>query len=366
MAHCPISRRASDAGRVATCDHHCRRAGPPGEDEPPAGSGVFPIRGGAGGGRAPDRGAPLGQAVSRPASGGALRRPWPRRHGRFFPPEVALHVVRLACERPDLLGRSLSPWDGPELARQLIAAGIVANISAATVRRMLAAPQLNPWRQPVWLSPQPPRDAAFYATVSELLALDTRPRGPDALVWSVDETTSLQPRPRQHPPQSAQPKHVPTRYEHEDQRAGALNRLAAFDTRSGKVDGQGYERKRQREGLACLEPWEAEMDERLRTIPLVCDHVSTHPGQAGRPWLAKQARVVLPCTPVHGAWLNHVAHWCSSLPRTRVRMVEFESKDHLRAQLDQFIKEGNQPAHPFNGSTKSVAKIMAAAPALAA
>jgi hypothetical protein len=40
-----------------------------------------------------------------------------------FPPEVAMHVVHLACERPETLGRSLSPWDGAELARQLIAYG---------------------------------------------------------------------------------------------------------------------------------------------------------------------------------------------------------------------------------------------------
>jgi hypothetical protein len=26
----------------------------------------------------------------------------------FFPPEVAIHMVRLTCERPDILGRSLS------------------------------------------------------------------------------------------------------------------------------------------------------------------------------------------------------------------------------------------------------------------
>ena len=55
-----------------------------------------------------------------------------------FPPEVAMHVVRLACERPETLGRSLSQWDCAELARQLIAEGIVEDISAATVRRILA------------------------------------------------------------------------------------------------------------------------------------------------------------------------------------------------------------------------------------
>lgn len=44
----------------------------------------------------------------------------------------------------------------------------------------------------------------------------------------------------------AQPK-LPVRVEHEYQRFGALNLFAAFDTRTGKVWGQTYERKRQEE-----------------------------------------------------------------------------------------------------------------------
>jgi hypothetical protein len=56
----------------------------------------------------------------------------------------------------------------------------------------------------------------------------------------------------------------------------------------------------------------------------------------------------------------------SILQRKRLCIVDFESKDHLRAQIDQFIHEWTQQAHPFNWSTKSVAKVMAAAPALAA
>ena len=61
-----------------------------------------------------------------------------------FSPEVAIHVVRLACERPDLVGRSLSQWDCTELARQRITDGIVEDISASTVRRILVAHQLKP------------------------------------------------------------------------------------------------------------------------------------------------------------------------------------------------------------------------------
>jgi DDE superfamily endonuclease len=156
-----------------------------------------------------------------------------------FPPAVAIHVVRLACERPDPLGRSLSQWDCTELARQLIVEEIVEDISAATVRRILAAHQLKPWRHHVWLHPKQPRDAVFYATVSELIDLYTRPLRADEIVLSVDEKTSLQPRPRLAPTRPARPQNLPNRHEHEDTRAGALHLCAAFDTRSGQVDGHG-------------------------------------------------------------------------------------------------------------------------------
>jgi transposase len=279
---------------------------------------------------------------------------------------VAIHVVRLACERPDLLGRSLSPWDGAELAHQLITEGMVTSISVTTVRRILAAHQLKPWRHHVWLSPKQPRDAAFYTTISELIDLYTRPLGPDELVLSVDEKTSLQPRPRHAPTLPAQPQNIPNRYEHEYKRAGALNLFAAFDTRSGQVYGQCYERKRQQEFIAFLEVLDREIDEQISTIHLVCDNVSTHHGKAVSQWLTKHPRFIAHFTPVHCSWMNQVEQWFSILQRKRLRIADFESKDHLRAKLDQFIQEWNQHAHPFNWSTKSVAKIMAAAPALAA
>ena len=55
----------------------------------------------------------------------------------FFPPAVALYVVKLACERPDTAGRSLAQWDCAELARQLVRDGVVEAISPQTVQRML-------------------------------------------------------------------------------------------------------------------------------------------------------------------------------------------------------------------------------------
>jgi hypothetical protein len=238
-----------------------------------------------------------------------------------FPPEVAIHVVRLACERPDLLGRSLSQWDCAELARQLIAEGMVTDISVATVRRILAAHQLKPWRHHVWLYPKQPRDAVFYAAVAELIDLYTRPLHLNELVLSVDEKTSLQPRPRHAPTRPAQPQHLPNRYEHEYKRAGALNLFAAFDTRSGQVYGHCYDRKRQREFIDVLDALDREIDKQISTIHLVCDNVSTHHGKEVRTWLAKHPRFVMHFTPVHCSWMNQIEQWFSILQRKRLGSV---------------------------------------------
>jgi hypothetical protein len=99
---------------------------------------------------------------------------------------------------------------------------------------------------------------------------------------------------------------------------------------------------------------------------VVWDHVSTQHGQAVGHWLQSHPRFVFPCTPGHCSWMHQVEQWFSILQRQRCRIAAFASKAVLRTQIEQFIVEGNQGAHPVNWSTKSVAKIMADAPAKAA
>jgi transposase len=101
-------------------------------------------------------------------------------------------------------------------------------------------------------------------------------------------------------------------------------------------------------------------------IHLVCDNVSTHHGKEVRQWLVKHPRLVMPFTPVHCSWMNQVEQWFSILQRQRLRIADFDSKEHLQTKIGQFIREWNQHTHPFNWSTTSVAKIMAEVPARAA
>jgi transposase len=269
-----------------------------------------------------------------------------------------MHTVKLACERPDDFGRSLSQWDCTEIARQLVRDGVAATISAETVRQILLNHRLKPWRQTMWLSAKVPRDVAFAAQVQEICDLYTRSLRPDEMVLCVDEMTNLQPRPRKAATLATK-EDRPTRVEHEYGRCGALNLFAAFDTRTGKVYGQTASRKRQVEFIAFLEQLDREIPASVTTVHIVLDNLRMHKGKQVQAWLAKHPRFVFHHPPVHCSWMNQVEQWFGILKRKRLRIADFPDKDHLAERLKAFICQWNEDAHPFNWTSKSVAKVMA-------
>ena len=279
-----------------------------------------------------------------------------------FPPEVALHVIHRACELPDQVGRSVSQWDCTELARQVEQDGVVAHISPQTVQRILARAKLKPWRSHVWLHPRTLRDVAFAQCVRDLADLYTRPLAPSEMVLSLDEMTSLQPRPRRAPTRPAQPGR-PLQVEHEYRRAGALQLFAAFDTRSGHVYGGLFRRKRQVECIQFLEHLDRVIPAAITTIHVICDNVSVHHGTDVRAWLARHPRFVLHFTPVHCSWMNQVEQWFSILKRKRLRHASFTDVADLAAKLRAFIDQWNLTAHPFHWTAASFDKVLAKAEA---
>ena len=278
-------------------------------------------------------------------------------HGPF-PPEVALHLVRRACELPEQAGRSLSQWDCAELARQVVRDEVVASISPQTVQRILASNRLKPWRSHVWLHPRTPRDAAFAAQVRAVADLLTRLLADDEVVLSLDEMTSLQPRPRRVATRPAQPGR-PLQVEHEYTRAGATHLFAAFDTRSGQVYGVTARRKRQIEYLTLLEHLDQAIPASITTIHLLADNVSVHHGKLVRQWLAAHSRFVAHFTPVHCSWMNPVEQWFGILRRKRLRSPNFADLAALQRAILQFILEWNEIAHPFRWTSASFEKILA-------
>jgi hypothetical protein len=276
-----------------------------------------------------------------------------------FPPAVALYLVKLACELPDNEARSLSLWTCAELACALRRDSVLDAISPQSVQRILACQKLKPWRVHYWLSPKAPTDESFRATVLELCELYTRPLEPHERVMCLDEKTSIQPRPRTEPNRPALPDGAPVLVEHEYRRAGALNLLAAFDTRTGDVIGICTRRKRQIEFIELLEKIDRETPSLCTLIHLVCDNVSTHHGKLVRAWLADHPRFQMHFTPVHCSWINQVEQWFSILQRKRLAAVNFSDLADLERKILAFILEWNETAHPFAWTSKSFDKILA-------
>lgn len=278
---------------------------------------------------------------------------------RAFPPEVAAHLVKLACGLPDEAQRSLSLWTCAELARTLVSEGMVDAISPQTVQRILASHQLKPWRVHFWLSPKTPRDEAFRSTVLEIMELYTRPLEPYERVLSLDEKTSLQPRTRTVPTRPAQAGLVPVHLEHEYQRKGALQLFAAFDTRTGQVTSILRRRKRQAEFIELLEKIAGETPDTITLIHLICDNLSVHKGKQVQAWLHKHPRFRMHFTPVHCSWMNQVEQWFSILQRKRLAAPNFADIDALEERILAFVAEWNEHAHPFAWTAKSFDKVLA-------
>src|SRR5579863_2505534 len=273
----------------------------------------------------------------------------------FFPPEIDDYIVKMACERPDPCGRSLSQWDCQQIADQLRREGRVASIGRESVRLRLKRNRLKPWRYKMWLSAKVPRDAAFAERVQQIRWLYTAALADDEMVLCLDENTNLQPRPRLSLTLAAGVDQ-PVRLEHEYKRCGALNLLAAFDTRTGRVCGYLAERKRQVELIAFLEQLDAQIPQSIRVIRVVLDNVPMHTGKKVQQWLARHPRFVWYHPPVHCSWMNQVEQWFGILKRLRLRIVDFADKAALSERILAFIREWNERAHPFRWTSKSFDK----------
>jgi transposase len=198
----------------------------------------------------------------------------------------------------------------------------------------------------------------FAAQVRAVADLLTRLLADDEVVLSLDEMTSLQPRPRRVPTRPAQPGR-PVQVEHEYQRAGATHLFAAFDTRSGHVYGVTTRRKRQVEYLTLLEQLDRSIPASVTTIHLLADNVSVHHGKLVRQWLADHPRFAAHFTPVHCSWMNPVEQWFGILRRKRLRSPNFTDLAALQRAILQFVTEWNEIAHPFRWTTRSFEKILA-------
>jgi hypothetical protein len=261
-----------------------------------------------------------------------------------------VEVEALACELPARRGLPLARWTCAELRREVMAQGLVAQISGTTLWRWLGEDALRPWRHRSWIFP---RDPDFAAKAGRILDLYHRrwrgtPLGPRDYVLSADEKTSIQARKRKHPslpPASGRPIYV----EHEYARCGAWTYIAAWHVHRAKLCGR-CERKT---GIAPFERLVAQVMRQqpyrsARRVFWIVDNGSSHRGQPAIDRLkAKWPNIVLVHTPVHASWLNQIETYFSIVQRKVVTPNDFPSLKAVKDRLLRFQQRYEASAKPF-------------------
>lgn len=280
---------------------------------------------------------------------GLADRPRPGRPTRFTPVQVA-EVKALACQLPAETGAPLSKWTCPDLAAEVVDRGIIASISASTVRRILARDTLKPWQHQSWIFI---RDPDFAVKAGRVLGLYTReydgvPLGSDEYVISSDEKTSIQARCRCHPtlaPGAARTMRV----KHEYQRKGALAYLAAYDVHRAQV----FSHRSAKTGILPFMTLAEQVMTRepyasAKRVFRVIDNGSSHRGQAAIDRLtARFPNAVMVHTPVHASWTNQIEIYFSIIQRKVLTPNDFTSLDQVEDRLTAFEQRYNATARPF-------------------
>jgi hypothetical protein len=272
---------------------------------------------------------------------------------------VRAQATALACSPPQEEGVPLARWSNSEIARRLIALGVVVSIAASTVGRWLASEKIRPWRYHSWqhiLDPQAFLERArpvlgLYAKAKELLQKGT-------WVVCVDEKTSIQARKRSQPPDPAVPGH-PVHVSHRYKRKGALNLFGALSVADGKVYGKCRLRKRfvdfQAFLLGTVIP-EA-LARGVHTLALILDNSTTHAPKQLETWLQEQIErhgwaldIQVYWLPTNASWLDQIEIWFSILQRKLLQPNHFERLGSLKLAIMDFIAYYNETAKPIQWS----------------
>jgi hypothetical protein len=277
---------------------------------------------------------------------------------------VVIQVKALACELPFEQGIPLSRFSTRDLTVEAIRRGIVAEISGSTVWRWLDQDAIKPWRYRSWIFPRDPhfeqkagRVLDLYQGVWQGVALES-----DEFVLCADEKTRIQARRRRHrslPPAEGEWMKV----EHEYERLGSLNYLAAWDVRHAKLFG----RCEAKCGIQAFDRLVSDVMSQppycsARRVFWIVDNGSSHRGQPAIDRLqSRWPNLVLVHLPVHASWLNQIEIYFSIVQRKVLTPNDFPSVEILAQTILGFQNRYEQIAKPIDWkfTKKDLSKMMA-------
>ena len=206
----------------------------------------------------------------------------PGRAGRRAAPGPPADIPRPGRGRGQGLGlraarrqrEAAGPLDLPRARPQAAAAGIVASVSASTVRRWLASDAIKPWQHRSWIFPRDPYFALKGGRVLDLYQREWegQPLGTDEYVLSADEKPGVQARSRVQLPLPPGP-HRAMRTESEYVRCGTIAYLAAYDVHRARVMGRC-------EPTTGINPFTALVGQVMQAEPSQTPALPAHPSDA--------------------------------------------------------------------------------------
>jgi transposase len=270
---------------------------------------------------------------------------------RAFPAAVVTACKAIACELPATRGVPLGRWSLAELRTEVLATGLIDDVSTTTLWRWLAEDPIKPWQHRSWIFPRDPDFAAKAGVVLDLYdrVFQDQELEPDAYVVSADEKTSIQARCRRHaslPPGVARA----MRIEHEYERGGALAYLAAWDVHQAQLFGRC-------EPSTGIQPFDRLVEQVMTTEPYasatrvfwIVDNGSSHRGQASIARLqGAWENLRLVHLPIHASWLNQVEIYFSVVQRKVLTPNDFLDLAEVQRRLLAFQRRYQQTATPFD------------------
>jgi transposase len=270
---------------------------------------------------------------------------------RVFPAAVVTAAKAIACELPATRGVPLGRWSLAELRTEVLATGLVDDVSTTTLWRWLDEDPIKPWQHRSWVFPRDPDFAAKAGVVLDLYqrVLAGEALGDDEYVVSADEKTSIQARCRCHP---TLPSGVARamRVEHEYERGGALAYLAAWDVHQARLFGRC-------EPSTGIQPFGRLVEQVMTTEPYasarrvvwVVDNGSSHRGRAAVERLeGAWENLRLVHLPIHASWLNQVEIYFSVVQRKVLTPNDFPDLAEVERRLLGFQRRYQQTAVPFD------------------
>jgi DDE superfamily endonuclease len=264
---------------------------------------------------------------------------------------VVVEVKAIACELPAVRAVPLGRWSLAELREEVLAAGLVEDVSVSTLWRWLDEDALKPWRHRSWIFPRDPDFAVKAGVVLDLYQrrFQGRRLEPGEFVLSADEKTSIQARCRCHPTLPPAVTRV-MRVEHEYERGGALAYLACWDVHRAWLFGRC-------EPTTGIAPFGRLVEQVMTTEPYasarrvfwIVDNGSSHRGRASIERLqGTWPNLTLVHLPVHASWLNQIEIYFSIVQRKVLTPNDFLDLGEVQQRLLAFQRRYEQTAVPFD------------------